>query len=604
MEVTTSERYASGGTSPELPAQNLLKAFYEQADRLGEDLAIRDEARDVELNWDDLRDRVHRIAGGLAKLGLQKGDTLAIMLNNRWEFIPSDLAAVSLGGVPFSIYQTSAPEQIQYIVSDAKAKVAIVEEAFLEGFKKAREDLPELEHLIVVDGDGGDHTLEEVMEMNPGFDPAETVEALGPDDLLTLIYTSGTTGPPKGVQLTHRNLLFAVSIVDEFIQMPDRGGRVISWLPAAHVAERNAHYYLPMVRGLSVTVCPDPRRIAEFLPKVNPTWFFAVPRIFEKLKAGLEAMVAGLPDEQREQAQSGLKASLQKVRAEQAGEEVPAEVAEAAAQADEQLFSKLRVQLGLDEALAVNVGAAPTPVEVLEFFHAIGIPVGELWGMSETCGLATCNPPDRIKIGTVGPPTPGVEIKLEEDGEVLVKADCVMPGYRNMPEKNEEAFAEDGWLRTGDIGEIDEDGYLTIVDRKKELIINAAGKNMSPANIESNLKAASPLVGQVAAIGNGRPFNSALIVLDPDYAPVWASQNGLDGKSVEDLAGEDKAREAIQSAVDEANAKLSRVEQIKKFEILTEQWEPGGEELTPTMKLKRKPIDEKYAEQIEALYSR
>jgi long-subunit acyl-CoA synthetase (AMP-forming) len=604
VEVTTSERYASGGTSPELPAQNLLKAFYEQADRLGEDLAIRDEARDVELNWDDLRDRVHRIAGGLAKLGLQKGDTLAIMLNNRWEFIPSDLAAVSLGGVPFSIYQTSAPEQIQYIVSDAKAKVAIVEEAFLEGFKKAREDLPELEHLIVVDGDGGDHTLEEVMEMNPGFDPAETVEALGPDDLLTLIYTSGTTGPPKGVQLTHRNLLFAVSIVDEFIQMPDRGGRVISWLPAAHVAERNAHYYLPMVRGLSVTVCPDPRRIAEFLPKVNPTWFFAVPRIFEKLKAGLEAMVAGLPDEQREQAQSGLEASLRKVRAEQAGEEVPAEVAEAAAQADEQLFSKLRVQLGLDEALAVNVGAAPTPVEVLEFFHAIGIPVGELWGMSETCGLATCNPPDRIKIGTVGPPTPGVEIKLEEDGEVLVKADCVMPGYRNMPEKNEEAFAEDGWLRTGDIGEIDEDGYLTIVDRKKELIINAAGKNMSPANIESNLKAASPLVGQVAAIGNGRPFNSALIVLDPDYAPVWASQNGLDGKSVEDLAGEDKAREAIQSAVDEANAKLSRVEQIKKFEILTEQWEPGGEELTPTMKLKRKPIDEKYAEQIEALYSR
>jgi long-subunit acyl-CoA synthetase (AMP-forming) len=329
-----------------------------------------------------------------------------------------------------------------------------------------------------------------------------------------------------------------------------------------------------------------------------------VPRIFEKLKAGLEAMVAGLPDEQREQAQSGLEASLRKVRAEQAGEEVPAEVAEAAAQADEQLFSKLRVQLGLDEALAVNVGAAPTPVEVLEFFHAIGIPVGELWGMSETCGLATCNPPDRIKIGTVGPPTPGVEIKLEEDGEVLVKADCVMPGYRNMPEKNEEAFAEDGWLRTGDIGEIDEDGYLTIVDRKKELIINAAGKNMSPANIESNLKAASPLVGQVAAIGNGRPFNSALIVLDPDYAPVWASQNGLDGKSVEDLAGEDKAREAIQSAVDEANAKLSRVEQIKKFEILTEQWEPGGEELTPTMKLKRKPIDEKYAEQIEALYSR
>jgi long-chain acyl-CoA synthetase len=602
--VTTAERYAHGGEAPELPAQNLVKAFYASVERLGDDLAIRDEAREVELNWTELRDRVHRIAGGLAKLGLRKGDTVAIMLNNRWEFIPCDLAAVSLGGVPFSIYQTSAPEQIQYLLSDAKSKIAIVEKAFLDRILEARKDLPDLEHVIVVDGDGGDHTLDAVMEMDAEFDPAESVEALGPDDLLTLIYTSGTTGPPKGVQLTHRNLLFAVATADELIQLPERGGKVISWLPAAHVAERNAHYYLPVARGLSVHVCPDPRQIAEFLPKVKPTWFFAVPRIFEKLKAGIEATLAGLPDEQRVPAQQGLEASLQKVRAEQAGEEVPAELAAAAAQAEEQMFSKLRAQLGLDEALAVNVGAAPTPLEVLEFFYAIGIPVGELWGMSETCGLATCNPPDRIKLGTVGPPTPGVELKLDDDGEVLVKADCIMPGYRNLPEKNAETFTEDGWMRTGDIGELDEDGYLKIVDRKKELIINAAGKNMSPANIESNLKAASPLIGQVAAIGNARPFNVALVVLDPDYAPVWAKQSGLEGKSIEELATEDKAREEVQSAVDEANEKLSRVEQIKKFAILPTQWEPGGDELTPTMKLKRKPIDEKYAEEIEALYER
>jgi long-chain acyl-CoA synthetase len=603
MEVTTSERQASGGSAPELPAQNLLKAFYISVDRLEDDLAIRDEARDVELTWSELRDRVHRIAGGLAKLGVKKGDTVAIMLNNRWEFIPSDLAVVSLGGVPFSIYQTSAPEQIQYLLSDAKSKVAIVEEAFLDRIQEARKDLPDLEHVIVVDGEDGDHSLEELSEMDPDFDPAESIDALEPDDLLTLIYTSGTTGPPKGVQLTHRNLLFAVATADELIQLPERGGKVISWLPAAHVAERNAHYYLPMARGLSVSICPDPRKIAEFLPKVKPTWFFAVPRIFEKLKSGLEAMVAGLPDEERTAAEKGLEASLRKVRAEQAGEEVPDEVAEAAAEADEQMFSKLRAQLGLDEALAVNAGAAPTPIEVLEFFHAIGIPVGELWGMSETCGIATCNPPERIKLGTVGPPTPGVELKLEDDGEILVKADCVMPGYRNLDEKNAETYTEDGWLRTGDIGEFDEDGYLKIVDRKKELIINAAGKNMSPANIESNLKAASPLIGQAAAIGNARPFNVALVVLDPDYAPVWAKQNGLDGKSVEELAGEEKAREAVQEAVDEANEKLSRVEQIKKFTILPEQWEPGGDELTPTMKLKRKPIDEKYAEEIEELYA-
>jgi long-chain acyl-CoA synthetase len=603
VEVTTSERHASGGEAPELSAPNLVKAFYVQVDRLGDDLAIRDEAREKELSWTELRDTVHRIAGGLAKLGVERGDTVAIMLNNRWEFIPCDLAAVSLGAVPFSIYQTSAPEQIEYVLSDAESKVVITEQAFIDRITEARGELPALEQVIVVDGEGGDHTLDELMEMDPEFDPAETVESLGPDDLLTLIYTSGTTGPPKGVQLTHRNLLFAVATADEMIELPERGGKVISWLPAAHVAERNAHYYLPVTKGLSVTVCADPRKIAEFLPKVNPTWFFAVPRIFEKLKSGLEAMMAGLPEEQRGLVQKGLEASLQKVRLEQAGEEVPSEIAEAAAQADEQMFSHLLKQLGLDEALAVNAGAAPTPLEVLEFFHAIGIPIGELWGMSETCGLGTINPPDRIKLGTVGPPTPGVEIRLDDDGEVLIKADCVMPGYRNMPEKNEEAFTEDGWLRTGDIGEIDADGYLKIVDRKKELIINAAGKNMSPANIESHLKTASPLIGQAVAIGNARSYNVALITLDPDFAPVWAKQNGLDGKSFEELAEEEQVREAVQVAVDEANEKMARVEQIKKFAILPEPWEPGGDELTPTMKLKRKPIDQKYAEEIEALYS-
>jgi long-chain acyl-CoA synthetase len=603
MEVTTSERYARGAAAPELPAPNLVKAFYASVERLGDKLALRDEAHGVELSWNELRDRVHRIAGGLAKLGLRKGETGALTLNNRHGFIPCDLAAVSLGGVPYSIYQTSAPEQIEHLITDAGSRFAIVEEAFLDRLTEARKRLPNLEHLIVVDSDGGDHMLDDRVEMDPAFDPTEIVEGIEPDDLLTLIYTSGTTGPPKGVQLTHRNLLFAVGTVDDLIRIPEEGGRVISWLPAAHVAERNAHYYLPVARGLSVTICPDPRRIADFLPKVKPTWFFAVPRIFEKLKAGIEASLAKLPEEQRNAAEQGLKAALRKVRAEQAGEAVPAEVAGAAAAADEQLFSQLRAQLGLDEAVAVNVGAAPTPLEVLEFFHAIGIPVGELWGMSETCGMGACNPPERIKLGTVGPPAPGVELKLDEDGEVLIKSDCVMPGYRNLPDKNAETITEDGWLRTGDIGEFDEDGYLRIVDRKKELIINAAGKNMSPANIESKLKAASPLIGQVAAIGDGRSYNVALIVLDRDYAPVWAARNGLEGKSIEELAEEEKVVEAIQAAVDEANSKMARVEQIKKCKVLAAEWEAGGDELTPTMKLKRKPIDEKYAEEIEALYS-
>jgi long-subunit acyl-CoA synthetase (AMP-forming) len=602
MESATAERHSSGGPAKEPEAANLYEGFLASAERLGETVFIRTDDDAVAWSWNDVAARVKRLAGGLAELGLQKGDPVAMMLNNRPEFIPCDLAAVSLGGVPFSIYQTSSPEQIAYVVGDAGAKIAFVEETFLAGFQEAAKELDRLEHIIVLDGEGGTTTLEELEATAPDFDPSQAAAEVGLDDLLTLIYTSGTTGPPKGVQLTHRNLMALTSSVEDMIPLPEEGGKIISWLPAAHIAERGAHYYLPVIYGLQVTICPDPRKIVEFLPKVKPTWFFAVPRIWEKLKAALEVQLHKLPDEKREPALKGVEAALQKVRLEQSGEAVPEELAASVAQADEQLFSQLRAALGLDEVVAVNVGAAPTPLEVLEFFHAIGIPVGELWGLSETCGVATLNPPEKVKLGTVGPPVPGVEIKLAEDGEVLVKSPSVMPGYRNLPDKTEETF-EDGWLLTGDIGELDEDGYLKIVDRKKELIINAAGKNMSPANIESKLKAASPLIGQCITIGDRRPYNVALIVLDPDFAPSWASKHGLEGKSIEDLADEEAVVAAVQEGVDEANGKLARVEQIKKFRILPEEWLPGGDELTPTMKLKRKPISDKYESEIEELYS-
>jgi long-chain acyl-CoA synthetase len=606
MEVTTAERYASGGPGKGLYAENLPLAFRATVERLGDDPAIAwfEGDEQASMSWNELADRVRRIGGGLAKLGLGKGDTVAMMLNNRPEFIPMDLGAVSLGAVPFSIYQTSSPEQIQYVVSDAGAKIAIVERAFLEVFNEARKDLPGIETLIVVDSDGGDHTLAEVEAMDPDFDLEPSLAELGPDDLLTLIYTSGTTGPPKGVQLTHRNLMGLVGGVDDMVKMPERGAKVISWLPTAHIADRGANYYLAVMLGATVTVCPDPRTIIEFLPRVRPTFFFAVPRIWEKLKAGLEAKLEAIPGEEGEQARKGLAAAIQKLRLEQSGEPVPEQLAAGVAAADEAMFSHLRTALGLDEAVSVNVGAAPTPLEVLEFFHAIGIPIGELWGMSETCGVVTLNPPGKVRLGTVGPPIPGFEVKLADDGEVLVKGDANMLGYRNMPDKTAETIDADGWLATGDIGELDDDGYLKIVDRKKELIINAAGKNMSPANIESKLKAASPLIGQVAAIGDARPYNTALIVLDPDFAPAWAKQNGVEDASPEALAANEQLLVAIQQGVDEANAKMSRVEQIKKFKVLPTEWLPGGDELTPTMKLKRKPIAEKYEAEIEALYAK
>jgi long-subunit acyl-CoA synthetase (AMP-forming) len=509
-----------------------------------------------------------------------------------------------LGATPFSIYNTYTPSQIAYLVSDADAKVLMCEQQYLSQVLEARKELPGLEHVIVVDGDAPEGTiaLADVEGSNPDFDVDASVAQIKPTDVLTLIYTSGTTGPPKGVQLRHRNLLAAVEGFEELIELP-RDGRVISWLPAAHIAERNAHHYLPVVFGLEITCCDDPRQVLSYLPEVRPSWFFAVPRIWEKLKAGLETMVAGQPEEQRKPIQAALEASVRKVRLEQRGEEVPAELAEQVAAADAEIFAGLRRMLGLDRVEAINVGAAPTPVEVLEFFHAIGLPLSELWGMSETCGAGTVNPPGKIKIGTVGPPAPGVQIRLDDDGEVLVKSEVVMLGYRNLTDKTAEAFTDDGWLRTGDIGAFDEDGYLTIVDRKKELIINAAGKNMSPANIEAALKSSSPLIGQACCIGDRRPYNTALIVLDADFAPAWAAQQGIEDTSLESLAREDSIRAVVQEGVDAANAGLARVEQIKKFTIVEGDWLPSGDELTPTMKLKRKPIAEKYASAIDALYA-
>ena len=595
-------------TKPDAPAAlgaaTVAEAFRITARERADEVAIRTKADAFTITWGQLRERVDALAAGLAELGVARGQAVALMLSNRPEFHLCDLAAMMLGATPFSIYNTYTPEQIQYLVTDARARVLICELQYLPQVQAAREELPSLEHVIVVDGDpvAGTLALSDLEAAEADFDVEASVAALRGSDVLTLIYTSGTTGPPKGVELIHRNLLAAVEGLEELIQFP-RDGRVISWLPAAHIAERNAHHYLPIVFGLQITCCDDPRQVLSYLPEVRPSWFFAVPRIWEKLKSGLEAMIAGQPEEQRERTRAALEAAVRKVRMEQHGEAVPDELAKQVAEADAEIFAGMRQMLGLDRVEAINVGAAPTPVEVLEFFHAIGLPLAELWGMSETCGAGAVNPKDRIRIGTVGPAAPGVELKLDSDGEVLVRSDVVMAGYRNLPEQTKQSFTDDGWLRTGDIGEFDEEGYLKIVDRKKELIISAAGKNMSPANIEASLKSASSLIGQACCIGDGRPYNTALIVLDADFAPVWASSQGIKGDSLAELAKDERVWAAVEEGVQSANEKLARVEQIKKFTLLEEDWLPSGDELTPTMKLKRKPIAAKYAAEIEAMYA-
>ncbi len=577
-----------------LGAATMCEAFQLTATEWAEGPALRLKDSDYEASWGDYADAVRKRAAGLAALGVTRGDTVGFMLVNRPALHLTDAAAMHLGATCFSVYNTSSPEQIEYLVRDAENRVIVTEQGFLDTVLAAKERVETLEHVVVVDGEAPEGTisideLEAIGE--PAFDFEAAWRAVEPADVLCLIYTSGTTGPPKGVQLTHANMVAVWRACDE-VQPTAPGGRMISFLPSAHIADRWAGLYAQMIYGSCVYCCPDPRQMVAYSIEVKPTVWGGVPRIWEKLKAAIEVGIAAQPDEaKRDATVAAIELGRRRARAQMDGG-VPAELEAEWQRADEQVLSGIRAMLGLDQVESFVVGAAPTPPEVLEFFLALGIEIRETWGMSETTAITTLNPPGGVRVGTVGPPIPNTEVKLAEDGEVMVRGPQVMAGYRNMPEKTAEALSEDGWLLTGDIGEFDEAGYLRIVDRKKELIINAAGKNMSPANIEAKLKAASTLIAHAVAIGDNRPYNVALIALDPE---------SLAARGVE--AGDSAVADEIAQAVEAANARLSRVEQIKRYELLSGEWVPGGEELTPTMKLKRRPIERKYEAEIEALYA-
>ncbi len=581
----------------------LCEAFQATVARYPQEVALRTPGGAVTLTWQEYASRVQGVAAGLAGLGVGHGDTVALMMTNRPEFHLVDTAAFHLGAVPFSIYNTFAPEQITHVLSNAGSRVVICEEQVGERLLAAR-DGTALEHVVCVDGkpDGTVTLGELVAGGDPGFGFEACWRAVRPGDVLTLIYTSGTIGPPKGVEITHAQMLAELAATNTL--MPAGvGDRVISFLPMAHVVERWATHYGPMFTGTQATAVADPRDLPRALLDVRPTFFGGVPRVWEKLKAGIEAMVAYEPDQARRQAmQQAFEIARQYVRAVQAGE-VPAELAEAYRRADGQVLSKIRSGLGLDQVRVSGSGGAPIAPEILEFMLAVGIPIAEVWGMSELSCIGTANPPGAIRIGTVGKAIPGVELKLAGDGELLVRGPTVMKGYHNDPVQTAEAIDPDGWLHTGDVATIDADGYVRIVDRKKDLIINAAGKNMSPSNIETAVLAASPLIGQVVAIGDRRPYVVALIVLDPDAAAALATHHGVSDTSAAALATHPAIHAAVDTAVKAGNCKLSRVEQIKRFCILPTFWEPGGDEITPTMKLKRRPIAAKYAEVIDSMYA-
>jgi long-subunit acyl-CoA synthetase (AMP-forming) len=577
-----------------LQQPSLCAAFQLTAALNGDRPALRTPDGSVDISWAQYAARVRAIAAGLASLGVGDGDTVALLLTDRPEFHLVDTAAIHLGAAPFSVYNTNPADQIVPLLANSEARVLVTEPAFLERAREARELHPALTHLVVVDGDGSDHLTFAQLEAagDPGFDFESAWRAVGEDHVVTIVYTSGTTGAPKGVQHTHGGVLFGEGCMHRLAPVsPD--GRVVAYLPMAHIAERFISHYAAMVFGYTIICCPDPKQFPAALAGARPTRLFGVPRIYEKLRAAVLGMIDADPQGPLAVA---VEAGLERVRAEQSGVEPPP-----LGEEHERTLAGLRDKLGLSELEWVGVAAAPTPYAVLEFFHAIGVPVAELWGMSETL-LTTSNPLDRIKLGTVGRALPGVEIKLADDGEILVRGPNVTTGYRNDPAKTRESMDEDGWLYSGDIATSDGDGYLTIVDRKKELIINSAGKNMSPAHIEGVIKEESPLIGQVVAIGDGRPYVTALIVLDDEAAARAAAAHDLPA-DVAKLVEHEYVHETLTAAVERGNERLARVAQIKHFRVLPTTWSPGGDELTPTMKLKRKPIAQKYAAEIDALYA-
>lgn len=585
----------------ERPA-TLCEAFQRNAAIDPDAVVLRTPGATQTLTWRELAEQVRKFAAGLAGLGVRRGDTVSLMMANRIEFYPLEIGAQHLGATSFSVYNTLPAEQLTYLFDNAGTKVAICEQQYVD---RIRASGAPVEHIVCIDGaPPGTISVEQLYAAAPrDFDFESTWRSVRPDDVVTLIYTSGTTGNPKGVEMTHANLLFECHAVNAVL--PSKfGDRVTSYLPSAHIADRAMGLYGLEVFGAQVTVVDDPRAIAAALPDVRPTVWAAVPRIWEKLKAGIEFTVANEQDESTRAAlQWAMSVAAQRAAALVAGEQIPDELAAEWARADELVLSKLRERLGFGELRWAVSGAAPIPKETLAFFAGIGIPIAEVWGMSELSCVAAVSHPRDARLGSVGKLLPGLEGKIADDGEFLVRGPLVMKGYRKEPAKTAEAIDADGWLHTGDILEADAQGYLRVVDRKKELIINAAGKNMSPANIENAILAACPMIGVMITIGDGRPYNTALLVFDADSVGPYAARHGLSDASPAALAADPDVIAQIAAGVAAGNAKLSRVEQIKRFRILPTLWEPGGDEITLTMKLKRKPIMAKYAEEIEQLYA-
>src|SRR3954452_21156198 len=551
----------------------------------------------VKVSYREVGDIVSEIARGLIDLGLEPGDKAAVLCNTRAEWSYASFGISSAAGVVVPIYPTNSPEECEWVAGNSESRFLFAEDASqVAKIAQVRDRLPALEAVIVLDGAAdGAIGLDELRERGRGRDEAEVAEraaAVAPDDPYTFIYTSGTTGPPKGCVLSHGNYRSVVTMC-ESASILHEGDVVYLYLPLAHSFALLIELIAIDLGGTIAYWGGDPKGIVGELMAVKPHYLPSVPRIFEKIYTLVTS--SGDPEKIRGATQLGLK-----VRAlQEAGQPVPDELQALYDKADEELFKNVRNVFGGRLRQATS-GAAPIAQEILEFFYACGVPVLEGYGMTETATASTVSTGDSYKFGTVGRPLPGTEVRIADDGEILVKGPHIFHGYYKMEDKSFGAI-EDGWLHTGDLGSIDEDGYLSITGRKKDIIITAGGKNLTPANLENDLKQ-SRWISQAVMHGDRRPYPVALITLDAEEIGPWAKEQGLPEDPAA-LADEPKARELIQGVLDEVNAKYARVEQIKKFAILDHDLSQETGELTPTLKVKRNIVNEKYEPLFDRLYA-
>ena len=559
-----------------------------------------------ELSYSEMGDAVREVAGGLISLGVDAGDRVCILGNTRLEWTLSDLGIASAGAVSVPIYPTNSPEECQWVAGNSGAKAVVCENADqVAKILEVREDLPALESIIAIDPHKVPEravSLDNLRRLGRNEDPArveQRVAGTRPGDAYTFVYTSGTTGPPKGCVLSHGNWSAVCDMIRE-IAAVQAGDISYLYLPLAHVFARVVQLCTFDLGATLAYYGGDTRQIVPELSDAKPTYFPSVPRMFEKIYTQSTAALQDASPEQQEQFHQAVKLGVKVRQMEQREEEIPEKLRKAFEQADEQLFSKVRAIFG-GRVREAATGAAPIAPEILEFFYACGVPVLEGYGMTETTAVASVSTRENFKFGTVGRALPGVEIKIADDGEVLIKGPNIFQGYYRNDEATRETIV-DGWLHTGDIGELDDEGYLKITGRKKDIIITAGGKNLTPANIENDLKQ-SPWISQAVMHGDRRPFPVALITLDEEEIVPWAKKQGLP-TDLASLSKEPKVTELIQGELDRANAKYAQVEQIKKFTILDHDLSQESGELTPTLKVKRNVVNEKYAGLFDSLYTK